>query len=85
LWSLSYAQSISQLSSSKPIITLDDLASEVDSQHLEFLYPLFNKFENQLIFSNINNLFDSKIETPFNNFKMFHVEQLNQDAKEKKS
>jgi len=85
LWSLSYAQSISKLSSSKPIITLDDLGSEVDSHHLEFLYPLFNKFENQLIFSNINNLFDSKIETPFNNFKMFHVEQLNQDAKEKKS
>ncbi|MEK9649629.1 MAG: DNA replication and repair protein RecF [Gammaproteobacteria bacterium] len=80
LWSLSYAQSITQLTTAKPIISLDDLGSEVDSHHLEFLYPLFNNFENQLIFSNINSLFDSKIETPFNNFKMFHVEQLHLDA-----
>ncbi len=77
MWSLSFAETINQLSSSCPLITLDDLGSEIDPHHLELLYPLFNKFENQLMFSNITSLFDSKIENPFNNFKMFHVEQLN--------
>ena len=55
------------------VTVLDDLSSEIDETHLETLLAIIKKAPNQFIFSNISDLFNSKIDGNFN-IKKFHVE-----------
>ena len=55
------------------VTVLDDLSSEIDEAHLETLLTIIKKAPNQFIFSNISDLFNSKIDENFN-IKKFHVE-----------
>ena len=76
LWSLSQNIYLGRVFNLNPILLLDDLSSELDSEMLECFLPTFKYIENRFIFSNIVDLFDSKIDTVDKTFKKFHVEQL---------
>jgi hypothetical protein len=55
---------------------LDDLSSELDSEMLECFLPALKYIENRFIFSNIIDLFGSKIDDSNQKLKKFHVEQI---------
>jgi recombinational DNA repair ATPase RecF len=59
-----------------PILLLDDLSSELDSEMLECFLPALKYIENRFIFSNIVDLFGSKIDDSNQKLKKFHVEQI---------
>jgi recombinational DNA repair ATPase RecF len=59
-----------------PILLLDDLSSELDSEMLECFLPALKYIENRFIFSNIVDLFGSKIDNSNQKLKKFHVEQI---------
>ena len=59
-----------------PILLLDDLSSELDSEMLECFLPALKYIENRFIFSNIVDLFGSKIDDTQQQLKKFHVEQI---------
>ena len=61
-----------------PILLLDDLSSELDSEMLECFLPALKYIENRFIFSNIVDLFGSKIDDSNQKLKKFHVEQITQ-------
>ena len=60
----------------RPILLLDDLSSELDSEMLECFLPALGYIENRFIFSNIVDLFGSKIDNTKQQLKKFHVEQI---------
>ena len=77
LWSLSQNIYLGRSFNLSPILLLDDLSSELDSEMLECFLPILKYIENRFIFSNIVDLFGSKIMGNKQSFKKFHVEQLN--------
>jgi len=76
LWSLSQNIYLGRAFNLNPILLLDDLSSELDSEMLRCFLPTLKYIENRFIFSNIVDLFGSKIEGSEQAFKKFHVEQL---------
>ena len=76
LWSLSQNIYLGRSFNLNPILLLDDLSSELDSEMLSCFIPSLKYIENRFVFSNIVDLFDSKISTDKQTFKKFHVEQL---------
>ena len=76
LWSLSQNIYLSRSFNLNPILLLDDLSSELDVEMLECLLPTLKYIENRFVFSNIVDLFGSKIMNDKQLFKKFHVEQL---------
>ena len=77
LWSLSQNIYLGRSFNLSPILLLDDLSSELDSEMLECFLPILKYIENRFIFSNIVDLFGSKITEEKQSIKKFHVEQLN--------
>ena len=76
LWSLSQNIYLGRAFNLSPILLLDDLSSELDTEMLECFMPTLKYIENRFVFSNIVDLFDSKILDKEQSFKKFHVEQL---------
>ena len=76
LWSLSQNIYLGRTFNLSPILLLDDLSSELDNEMLKCFLPTLKYIENRFVFSNIVDLFDSKINTDKQLFRKFHVEQL---------
>jgi DNA replication and repair protein RecF len=76
LWSLSQNIYLGRSFNLNPILLLDDFSSELDEEMLECFLPTLKHIENRFIFSNIVDLFGSKIMGNKKSFKKFHVEQL---------
>ena len=76
LWSISQNIYLERSFNLTPILLLDDLSSELDSEMLECFLPTLEHIENRLIFSNIIDPFDSKITHSKQSLKKFHVEHL---------
>jgi len=76
LWSLSQNIYLGRSFNLSPILLLDDLSSELDTEMLECFLPTLKYIENRFVFSNIVDLFGSKIMDDEQSFKKFHVEQL---------
>ena len=76
LWSLSQNIYLGRSFNLSPILLLDDLSSELDLEMLECFLPTLKYIENRFVFSNIVDLFGSKIMDNEQSFKKFHVEQL---------
>jgi len=76
LWSLSQNIYLGRSFNLSPILLLDDLSSELDAEMLECFLPTLKYLENRFVFSNIVDLFGSKITDDEKSFKKFHVEQL---------
>ena len=76
LWSLSQNIYLGRSFNINPILLLDDISSELDAEMLECFLPTLKYIENRFVFSNIVDLFGSKISTDKQSFKKFHVEQL---------
>ena len=76
IWSISQNIALGRLYNLSPILLLDDLSSELDSEMLECFLPALKYIENRFIFSNIVDVFGSKIDATNNNLKKFHVEQI---------
>ena len=77
LWSLSQNIYLGRSFNLSPILLLDDLSSELDVEMLECFLPTLKYIENRFVFSNIVDLFGSKITEEKQSIKKFHVEQLN--------
>jgi len=75
LWSISQNIMLGRVYNLQPILLLDDLSSELDSEMLECFLPALKHIENRFIFSNIVDLFGSKIDQSNEQLKKFHVEQ----------
>ena len=76
LWSLSQNIYLEKFFKLNPILLLDDLSSELDSEMLDCFLPILKYIENRFIFSNIVDPFNSKIDISEKSLKKFHVEQL---------
>ena len=76
IWSISQNIALSRMYKFNPILLLDDLSSELDSEMFELFIEIIKFIENRFIFSNIVDLFGSKITLTNPNFKKFHVEQI---------
>ena len=76
IWSLSQNIYLEKFFKLRPILLLDDLSSELDSEMLNCFLPIIKYIDNRLIFSNIVDLFNSKIDLSEQSIKKFHVEQL---------
>ena len=76
IWSLAQNIYLKRNFNMKPILLLDDISSELDLEMLDCLIHMMEYIENRFIFSNIDDLFDSKIDLDEPLFKKFHVEQL---------
>ena len=76
LWSIAQNIYLGRSFNLNPILLLDDLSSELDTEMLECFLPTLKYIENRFVFSNIVDLFDSKICIDKQSFKKFHVEQL---------
>jgi len=76
LWSISQNIYLGRSFNLNPILLLDDLSSELDTEMLECFLPTLKYIENRFVFSNIVDLFGSKIMDDKQSFKKFHVEQL---------
>ena len=66
------------LANGKKILIIDDIKSELDKTLMSVFISMLEHIENQVIFSCIDDEFSSKINTKFEDFKKFHVEQLHQ-------
>ena len=78
IWSMSQNIMLGRVYNLSPILLLDDLSSELDSEMLECFLPALKYIENRFIFSNIVDLFGSKIDDINQKLKKFHVEQITQ-------
>ena len=76
LWSCSQHEVLKKHYGLKPTLIIDDIKSELDDRVFGLFIELLKYNKNQVIFSCIDNHFSSKINTEFNDFKKFHVEQL---------
>ena len=76
LWSIAQNIYLGRSFNLNPILLLDDLSSELDTEMLECFLPTLKYIENRFVFSNIVDLFGSKIMDDKQSFKKFHVEQL---------
>ncbi len=76
LWSLSQNIYLGMVFNLNPILLLDDLSSELDTEMLDCFLPTLKYIENRFVFSNIVELFGSKIDSDKQSFIKFHVEQL---------
>jgi len=76
IWSMSQNIMLGRVYNLSPILLLDDLSSELDSEMLECFLPALKYIENRFIFSNIVDLFGSKIDNSNQKLKKFHVEQI---------
>ena len=61
---------------SSPILIIDDLGSELDEVFYNELLKFLSLSENQLFFSNISDVFNSKIVNSDLISQKFHVEQF---------
>jgi len=76
IWSISQNIFLKNKYQINPFLLLDDLSSELDPEILDCFLPVLKFIENRFIFSNIVDVFGSKIDDSNQNFKKFHVEQL---------
>tara|TARA_Y100001970_G_scaffold223509_1_gene275195 strand:- start:455 stop:1531 length:1077 start_codon:yes stop_codon:yes gene_type:complete len=76
LWSCAQNEVLKNEYNIDPILIIDDIKSELDERVFDLLMEILKHSKNQIIFSCIDDTFSSKIADSFNQFKMFHVEQL---------
>ena len=76
LWSCAQNEVLKNEYNIEPILIIDDVKSELDDRVFNFLLEILRHSKNQIIFSCIDDTFSSKMSGSFNQFKMFHVEQL---------
>ena len=76
LWSCAQNEVLKMEYKIDPLLIIDDIKSELDDRVFNVLIQILKTNQNQIIFSCIDNTFSSKITDNFNQFKMFHVEQL---------
>ena len=76
IWLCSQHETLRSIYGIKPTLLIDDVKSELDSETFTIFISLLKLIENQIIFSNIEDQINSKIEADLINIKKFHVEQL---------
>ena len=76
LWSCAQNEVLKNEYNIEPILIIDDVKSELDDRVFNLLLKILGHSKNQIIFSCIDDTFSSKMSDSFNQFKMFHVEQL---------
>ena len=76
IWSISQNIYLGKIFNLSPILLLDDISSELDSEMLKSFLSIIKYIENRFIFSNIVDPFNSKIRHREKLFKKFHVEQF---------
>jgi len=77
LWCCSQHKVLKNIHGLDPTLIIDDIKSELDNTLMSVFIDALNYIENQVIFSCIDDQFSSKISDKFEDFKKFHVEQLN--------
>jgi len=76
IWLCSQHEVLRSAYNISPTLLIDDVKSELDSNTFNTFISLLKLIENQIIFSNIEDQINSKIEADLINIKKFHVEQL---------
>ena len=76
LWSCAQHKVLKKHYAIEASLIIDDIRSELDEKVFALFIDLLKIIENQVIFSCIEDCFSSKIESNFEEFKKFHVEQL---------
>ena len=76
VWCAAINKTITKHYNSSPILIIDDLGSELDEVFYNELLKFLSLSENQLFFSNINDVFNSKIVNSDLISQKFHVEQF---------
>ena len=76
LWCCSQHKVLKNTHNLDPTLIIDDIKSELDNNLMSVFIEALNYIENQVIFSCIDDQFSSKINSKFEDFKKFHVEQL---------
>ena len=76
LWCCAQHEVLRKSHNIKASLVIDDIKSELDEDTFDVFLNLLNFLSNQVIFSCIDDHFSSKMESDFNDFKKFHVEQL---------
>ena len=76
IWLCSQHEVLRSIYGIKPTLLIDDVKSELDIDTFNIYISLLKLIENQVIFSNIEDQINSKIEAELINIKKFHVEQL---------
>ena len=76
IWLCSQHEVLRSIYSIKPTLLIDDVKSELDIDTFNIYISLLKLIQNQVIFSNIEDQINSKIEAELINIKKFHVEQL---------
>ncbi len=77
VWCAAINKTITKHYNSSPILIIDDLGSELDEVFYNELLKFLSLSENQLFFSNISDVFNSKIVNSDLISQKFHVEQFN--------
>jgi DNA replication and repair protein RecF len=78
LWCCAQHRVLKNTHKLEPVLIIDDTKSELDKTLMNVFINMLEHIENQVIFSCIDDEFSSKINTKFEDFKKFHVEQLHQ-------
>ena len=78
IWLCSQHEVLRSIYNIKPTLLIDDVKSELDIDTFNIYISLLKLIQNQVIFSNIEDQINSKIEAELINIKKFHVEQLSQ-------
>ena len=76
IWLCSQHEVLRSIYGIKPTLLIDDVKSELDIDTFNIYISLLKLIQNQVIFSNIEDQINSKIEAELINIKKFHVEQL---------
>jgi DNA replication and repair protein RecF len=76
VWCAAINKTITEHYNSSPILIIDDLGSELDEVFYNELLKFLSLSENQLFFSNISDVFNSKIVNSDLISQKFHVEQF---------
>ena len=76
IWLCSQHEVLRSTYNIKPTLLIDDVKSELDIETFNIYIALLKLIQNQVIFSNIEDQINSKIEAELINIKKLHVEQL---------
>ena len=76
IWLCAQHETLRSLYRIKPTLLIDDVKSELDNSTFNIFISLLKLIQNQIIFSNIEDQINSKIEAELITIKKFHVEQL---------
>ena len=76
IWLCAQHETLRSLYKIKPTLLIDDVKSELDNNTFNIFISLLKLIQNQIIFSNIEDQINSKIEAELITIKKFHVEQL---------